>query len=154
MNTAQQYNLVYITTGGEYKTPNGASLLFDNAQYHAANKTKDTPTKTEVWIIGNMLEYIDIPTQSIITELMLKCPDIIIRTLNGIKMLQSFPILALLKFYRKLIGSKTPVVYVCRGTDANMWAIKLQHFFPNDMIVIDVREYPNITAQPEADIKK
>ena len=154
MNTAQQYNLVYITSGGEYKTPNGASQLFNNAQYHAANKTKDSPTKTEVWIIGNMLEYIDIPTQSIITELMLKCPDIRIRTLNGIKMLQSFPILALLKFYRKLIGSKIPVIYVCRGTDANMWAIKLQHFFPDDRIVIDVREYTDITTQAEADIKK
>lgn len=141
MNTLQQYNLVYITTGSEYKTPNAARLLFDNAQYHATNKTKDSPIKTEVWIIGAMLEYIDIPSQSIITELSIKCPDIRIRMLNGIKMLQYFPVLALLKFYRKLIGSKIPVIYVCRGTDAFVWATKLQQYFPNDVIVIDVREY-------------
>ena len=154
MKTVQEYNLVYITTGSEYKTPNAASLLFGNAQYHAANQTNDSPIKTEVWIIGNMLEYIDIPTQSIITELTLKCPDIRIRTLNGIKMLHSFPVFALLKFYRKLIGLKIPVIYVCRGADANTWAVKLQHFCPNDMIVIDSREYTTINTPPETNIKK
>lgn len=141
MNTEQQYNLVHITTGGEYKTPTAVNLLFERAQYYAANSTTDTPTKTEVWIIGEILDYIDIPSQSIITELSIKCPDIRIRMLNGIKQLQYFPALPLLKFYRKLLKSKIPVIYICRGTEAFLWAVKLQQFFPNDIIVIDVREY-------------
>lgn len=145
MNIEQQYNLVYITTDGEYKTPTAASLLFDRAQYHAANKTTDTPSKTEVWILGAMLEYVDIPSQSIITELSLKCPDIRIRMLNGIKLLQSFPVMPLLKFYRKLLNTKIPVIYLCKGTNSFFWAAKLQQFFPNDIIVIDVGDYTSQT---------
>jgi len=139
MSTTQSYNLVHITTGGEYKTPLVASQLFDQAQCQAVNKGISAPLRTEAWIIGSMREYIDIPSQSTITNLSLRCPDIRIRMINGISRLQSFPVMGLMKFYRRLLGTKLPVIYHCRGTDATEWAIKLKQHFPQDKVVMDVR---------------
>lgn len=141
MSSFQKYNLVYITTSGEYKTPLAKVLLFEEAQYLAANFQENAPAKIETWIIGSLIEYFDIPSQTIITELSLKYADIMIRMINGISILNSFPVLALLKFYRKLLGTHTPVIYCCRGSLAAEWALKLKQFFPNDTIVIDLRQY-------------
>lgn len=141
MNDTLKHNLIYITTSGEYKTVITSQLLFDEAQYIATNKDVDAPTNTEAWIIGSMFEYFDIPSQSIVTELSLKYPEIRIRMINGINKLQSFPVMALLKFYRKLLGTNTPAIYICRGAAAAEWALKLKQIFPNDTIVIDLRQY-------------
>lgn len=141
MSSTLKYNLVHITTGGEYKTPLVASQLFDQAQCQAVNKGIHAPHKTEAWVIGAMREYIDIPSQSTISNLSIRCPDIRIRMINGISRLQSFPVIALMKFYRTLLGTKTPVIYHCRGTDATEWALKLKKHYPQDKVIMDVRGY-------------
>ncbi len=141
MEYSKKYNLVHITTSGEYKAPLVASQLFDQAECQAINKGNGAPDKVEAWIIGSMREYINLNVQAKITSLILRCPNINIRMINGISRLKSFPIIALMKWHRRKLGKNTPVIYHCRGESAAEWAILLREHFPGDKVVLDVRGY-------------
>ncbi len=140
MSKAKEYNLVHITTDGEYKTPLVASQLFDQAEFQAVNKQGFAPTQVEAWTIGPMREYFDEAAKTKINELQLRCPHIKVRMVNGIGRLKMFPAYPLLLSFRKRLG-EPPVVYHCRGENAALWAARLRHAFPGDKVVLDVRGY-------------
>lgn len=135
-----KYNLVHITTGGEYKTPLVASQLFDQAEYQAIIKDGFPPEVVEAWIIGSMREYWDKEAQHKMNSLKSRCPHIHIRMINGVSRLGKHPIPALLRMSRRRLG-KAPVIYHCRGEAAAYWAIALRQHFPGDKVVLDVRGY-------------
>lgn len=109
------YNLVHITTGGEYKAPLVASQLFDQAECQATNGGTDAPGKVAAWVIGAMREYRDPVAQEKIRSLQERCPHIQIVMTNGISRLQQFPVMQLMGMQRCKLGKKTPVIYHCRG---------------------------------------
>ncbi len=82
---------------------------------------------------------------------------------NGVGRLGHFPILPLMKFYRRRLG-KLPVIYHCRGESAAEWAVQLTQYFPGDKVVLDVRghwpaerlymsgiEYPELATGKDLD---
>jgi glycosyltransferase involved in cell wall biosynthesis len=140
MSKTKQYNLVHITTDGEYKTPLVASQLFDQAEFQAVNKLGFAPQQVEAWTIGPMREYFDEASKKKITELQSRCPHIKVRMVNGIGRLKMFPAYPLLLSYRRRMG-KLPVIYHCRGENAAIWAARLRQAFPSDKVVLDVRGY-------------
>jgi glycosyltransferase involved in cell wall biosynthesis len=140
MGATEKYNLVHVTVDGEYKAPLVASQLFDQAECQAVNKGDAGPEKVEAWIIGAMREYVDVAAQAKVTALMLRCPHIAIRMANGIGRMGHFPIIPLMKYYRRRLG-KLPVIYHCRGESAAEWAMQVKQFFPGDKVVLDVRGY-------------
>ncbi len=141
MGRADAYNLVHITTGGEYKTPLVASQLFDQAEWQAVTKEGFAPQKVEAWIIGPMREYFDKESQIKVNNLKARCPHITIRMANGIGRLKMFPVLKLMKQNRLRLGRDIPVIYHCRGEKAAEWASMLRSQFPQDKVVLDVRGY-------------
>ena len=141
MMTTDQYNLVHITTSGEYKTPLVASQLFDQAECQAVSRQGFAPHKVEAWIIGAMREYVDNASKTKINGLRKRCPHISIRAIHGISRLKQMPIMHLMKWYRKKLGANIPVIYHCRGEDAAQWAVLLKQSFPQDRVILDVRGY-------------
>ena len=135
------YNLVHITTHGEYKTPLVASQLFDQAELQATTKDGYAPGRTEAWIIGAFNEYYDKTAQQKVASLRKRCPHINIKMLNGIGRLNNFPLPQLLNLQRQSLGKAIPVIYHCRGEAAAAWAQKLRAKFPNDKVILDVRGY-------------
>ncbi len=139
MNT--KYNLVHITTSGEYKAPLVASQLFDQAETQATVKEGLVPQKVEAWILGTMREYWDKAAQEKVTSLKKRCPHINIRMINGIGKLKGFPAEQMMIAARKNLGTDIPVIYHCRGESAALKASFLKSKFPNDKIVLDVRGF-------------
>ena len=140
MTEPRRYNLVHITTDGEYATPLVASQLFDQAECQAVNKDGFAPGKTEAWIIGPMRQYTDKAARSKVAALRARCPHITIRMVNGIGRLNMFPALNLLRLYRRKLGSDQ-VIYHCRGENAALWATRIRDAFPGDKVILDVRGY-------------
>ena len=141
MASYRHYNLVHMTAGGEYKTPLVASQLFDQAECQAVEREGAAPGKVEAWIIGSMREYWDKASRKKVAELERNRNHIRVRMMNGISRLEAFPVLFLLKYYRRKLGLKVPVVYHCRGVRPMSWAILLRSAFPGDRIILDVRGY-------------
>lgn len=141
MSSTETYNLVHITTSGEYKAPLVASQLFDQAECQATHKDGFAPQQVEAWIIGAMREYRDKDAQAKLQSLVARCPHINIKMINGIGRLNNFPIIPLLKMNRKRLGTKVPVIYHCRGESAAQWAAQLKQIFPQDRVILDVRGY-------------
>src|ERR1700759_1175494 len=102
----KEYNLVHITTGGEYKTPLVASQLFDQAECQATQKEGFAPKKVEAWIIGAMREYFKDNARKKLLNLQKRCPHITIRMINGVSRLKGFPISLLMSTYRKRLNSR------------------------------------------------
>ncbi len=140
MGQSAQYSLVHITVDGEYKAPLVASQLFDQAECQAVNDGPTAPAKVEAWIIGAMREYKDKQAQEKLASLRKRCPHIAVRMINGIGRLGYFPIIPLMKHYRRKLG-KLPVIYHCRGESAAEWANQMKRYFPKDKVVLDVRGY-------------
>ena len=140
MAIAEQYNLVHITSDGEYMAALVASQLFDQAECQAVNSDGFAPGKVEAWIIGGMGEYFNEKSKEKIASLKKRCPHVAIKMLNGVSRMKNFPIMQLLTYNRSKLG-KVPVIYHCRGESAAQWAIKLRRAFPNDKVVLDVRGY-------------
>lgn len=140
-NNDPAYNLVHITTTGEYKTPLVASQLFDQAECQAINKGNGGPQRVEAWIIGAMREYWDEAAKNKLQSLRNRCPHISIHMINGVSRLGKFPIPALLRYRRSKLGAQTPVIYHCRGENAAEWALTLKAHYPADKVVLDVRGY-------------
>jgi glycosyltransferase involved in cell wall biosynthesis len=141
MNIAGQYNLVHITSDGEYMAALVASQLFDQAECQAVNKSGFAPASVQAWVIGGMGEYFSDKAKQKIASLRTRCPHVGIKMISGIGRLKNFPIMQLLKYNRSKLGTKIPVIYHCRGESAAQWAIKLRRSFPNDKVVLDVRGY-------------
>ncbi len=140
MNKINEYNLVHITTDGEYKAPLVASQLFDQAEFQATNRQGFAPGKVEAWTIGPMREYFDEGAKKKMAELRARCPHIKIRMVNGVGRFKMLPAYPLLLTYRRRLG-KLPVIYHCRGENAAVWAARLKQAFPGDRVVLDVRGY-------------
>ena len=136
----KKYNLVHITTGGEYKTPLVQSQLFDQAEAQAIVKEGFYPQKVHAWILGSFREYFDRAGKKKGRAIRRFCPHVKVGKFNGIDRLNRFPIYLLLTFRRLLMGS-TPVVYHCRGEAATKWGLKQKKLFKKDRVVIDVRGY-------------
>lgn len=141
MAIAGQYNLVHITSDGEYMAALVASQLFDQAECQALTKDGFAAQTVEAWIIGGMGEYFNEQSTQKIKSLRQRCPHITVKMISGISRLKNFPILQLLQYNRNKLGKNTPVIYHCRGESAAQWAIKLRRSFPNDKVVLDVRGY-------------
>lgn len=135
----QQYHLIHITTGGEYRAPLVASQLFDQAECQATNGGNGAPKSVHAWTIGAMREYRDEAAQKKIQELRTRCPHVSIKMINGVSRLNAFPVLELMRYHRRKMGNEHRAIYHCRGEDAAIWAKKLQQYYPNDKIVLDVR---------------
>ena len=135
------YNLVHITTSGEYKAPLVASQLFDQAEFQALDKEGFAPQKVEAWIIASMREYFDGDAKKTVARLTARCPHIQVRMINGVDRLNKFPVMALMKMHRRRLGKKIPVIYHCRGENAAMWAYMMRAAFPGDKVILDVRGY-------------
>ncbi len=140
MSKIKEYNLVHITTDGEYKTPLVASQLFDQAEFQAIKQEGFAPRQVEAWTIGAMREYFDEASKKKINELQARCPHIKVRMINGVGRLKMYPAHPLMLSYRKRLG-KLPVVYHCRGENAAFWAARVRQAFPGDKVVLDVRGY-------------
>jgi len=135
------YNLVHLTTGGEYKNALVASQLFDQAEFQAVIKDGYAPQKVSAWVIGPMREYFDRAAKDKINSLRARCPHIDIRMMNGIGRLGNFPTFPLLCASRRKLGKRTPVIYHCRGESAAVWGLQLSNKFAGDKVVLDVRGY-------------
>ncbi len=134
------YSLVHITVDREYRAPLVASQLFDQAEWQARDRGADAPDKVEAWILGAMREYTDATAQEKLRSLVERCPNIIVRMINGIGRLGYFPMVQLMKIYRRRLGNK-PVIYHCRGESAAQWGLRMRELFPGDRVVLDVRGY-------------
>lgn len=134
------YSLVHITVDGEYRAPLVASQLFDQAEWQARDRGADAPDKVEAWILGAMREYTDATAQEKLRSLVERCPNISVRMINGIGRLGYFPMVQLMKIYRRRLGKK-PVIYHCRGESAAQWGLRMRDLFPGDKVVLDVRGY-------------
>ena len=134
------YNLVHITTGGEYQTPLVQSQLFDQAEAQAKDKKGFAPKHVQAWIIAPLREAFDKKAQDKVRSLRKRCPNIKISMFNGVDRLAKAPIIQSLCLRRLMMGG-TPVVYHCRGEQAAQWAIRLKRRFPKDKVVLDVRGY-------------
>lgn len=140
MEPEQQYHLVHMTTGYEYKTPLVASQLFDQAEWQANNREKGAPQSVHAWVIGAFRQYYVKEEQQKLQSLQTRCPHVNISMINGISRLGNFPIMPMLKMKRRALG-KMPVIYHCRGEKVARWAIELRKSFPQDKVVLDVRGY-------------
>lgn len=134
------YSLVHITVDGEYRAPLVASQLFDQAEWQAKDRGNAAPEKVEAWILGAMREYTDATAQEKLRSLVERCPHISVRMINGIGRLGYFPMVQLMKIYRRRLGKK-PVIYHCRGESAAQWGLRMRDLFPGDKVVLDVRGY-------------
>jgi len=134
------YSLVHITVDGEYRAPLVASQLFDQAEWQAKDRGIAAPDKVEAWILGAMREYTDATAQEKLRSLVERCPNISVRMINGIGRLGYFPMVQLMKIYRRRLGKK-PVIYHCRGESAAQWGLRMRELFPGDRVVLDVRGY-------------
>ncbi len=141
MDIAGQYNLVHITSDGEYMAALVASQLFDQAECQAVNRDGFAPGKVEAWIIGGMGEYFNEKSKQKIAALKKRCPHVDIKMLNGVSRWGNLPIMQLMHYNRSKMGKAKRVIYHCRGESAAQWAIKLRRSFPNDKVVLDVRGY-------------
>lgn len=140
MSTNEGYSLVHITVDGEYRAPLVASQLFDQAEWQARDRGDAAPDKVEAWILGAMREYTDATAQEKLRSLVERCPHISVRMINGIGRLGYFPMVQLMKIYRRKLGKK-PVIYHCRGESAAQWGLKMRDLFPGDKVVLDVRGF-------------
>ncbi len=140
MSINEGYSLVHITVDGEYRAPLVASQLFDQADWQARDRGADAPDKVEAWILGAMREYTDATAQEKLRSLVERCPNISVRMINGIGRLGYFPMVQLMKIYRRRLGKK-PVIYHCRGESAAQWGLRMRDLFPGDKVVLDVRGY-------------
>ncbi len=134
------YSLVHITVDGEYRAPLVASQLFDQAEWQAKDRGIAAPDKVEAWILGAMREYTDATAKEKLRSLVERCPNISVRMINGIGRLGYFPMVQLMKIYRRRLGKK-PVIYHCRGESAAQWGLRMRDLFPGDKVVLDVRGY-------------
>jgi glycosyltransferase involved in cell wall biosynthesis len=141
MSVGRTYNLVHITTSGEYKTPLVASQLFDQAEFQAVIKEGFAPQKVEAWIIDAMRAYFDNESKNKLEVLRKRCPHVNIRMVNGISRLNNFPLMFLMGVNRARLGKQIPVIYHCRGESAAKWALQLRSKYPGDKVVLDVRGY-------------
>ncbi len=141
MDIAGQYNLVHITSDGEYMAALVASQLFDQAECQAVHRDGFAPNKVEAWIIGGMGEYFNEKSKQKIAALKKRCPHVAVKMLNGVSRWGNLPIMQLMHYNRSKMGKATRVIYHCRGESAAQWAIKLRRSFPNDKVVLDVRGY-------------
>jgi len=140
MSINDGYSLVHITVDGEYRAPLVASQLFDQAEWQARDRGEAAPDKVEAWILGAMREYTDATAREKLRSLVERCPHISVRMINGIGRLRYFPMVQLMKIYRRRLGKK-PVIYHCRGESAAQWGLRMQELFPGDKVVLDVRGY-------------
>lgn len=140
MSMTDGYSLVHITVDGEYRAPLVASQLFDQAEWQAKDRGIAAPDKVEAWILGAMREYTDATAKEKLRSLVERCPNISVRMINGIGRLGYFPMVQLMKIYRRRLGKK-PVIYHCRGESAAQWGLRMRDLFPGDKVVLDVRGY-------------
>lgn len=140
MSMNEGYSLVHITVDGEYRAPLVASQLFDQAEWQAMDRGEAAPDKVEAWILGAMREYTDAAAQAKLRSLVERCPHISVRMINGVGRLGYFPMVQLMKIYRRRLGKK-PVIFHCRGESAAQWGLKMRDLFPGDKVVLDVRGF-------------
>ena len=134
-----EYGLLHITVGEELFTPLVASQLFDQAQEQAVNKTGFYPEKVGAWAIEPFRVFLSNKTRNKIRELRQRCPGVDIQVVGGVNRLKNWPAPDHLRFLRRKIFGKIPVVYHCRGESAVSWALQLKSHFPGDRILLDVR---------------
>jgi|GEM_PF-1982320 len=137
----KQYNLVHITTSGEYQAPLVASQLFDQAEAQATIRQGFAPHQVEAWTIGAFSEYFKKNARKKIAELRIRCPHVRINMINGVSRLKHFPKDQLLIWRRMHLGKHLPVIYHCRGESSVAPALFLKKYFPHDRIVVDIRGF-------------
>ncbi len=134
------YHLIYIVTGGEFRTPLIATQLFDRAQTQAVIDGAGKPLSVSVWIIEPMRILLDEKSKNVVKALRKRCPDVAISFVGGISRLNEWPALLGLRFLRSKLG-KAPAVYHCRGEASADWALKVKKYYSKDRIVLDIRGY-------------
>ncbi|MBX9850858.1 MAG: hypothetical protein K2X86_03785 [Cytophagaceae bacterium] len=136
----QDYIVVHLITGGEFKTPLVASQVFDRAEEQLKSPGSDAPVKVCVWIIEPFRNLFTKETKAQLTNLKKRTPGLDIKIVGRISRFNNWPAMPWLALLRKKLGSN-PVIYHCRGEKVQVWAKKLKDKFPQDAIVTDIRGF-------------